>query len=397
MLPDFKRTSHQLDIVSWQLQTARIVRMMWKHASNAQRRDGDFLQSLLHFVWLNRGDDEQESTRRWRNRRVADWAGVEQADDQAIVDGLRRMIPSLGPTKSREIIETPTGITWYYGALRPRTLLLVKKHRAVIAQACESVSRRVTNVNAKVERVALLVDQLPDFAAPAGGRVSLYNGLSPLFAALDPQRRFPIMNRRTAALLRYVNEDQNAQGAVRLQGLIGKHDIRHAFDLDVYAYTQFGDFPRPAAPRTSTQNGVPGRDIGLKSELASYASIARSRRRIRKLHNRLMNKFKSAVDWRFTLKEGEFDAVLLNWTPKRKLLVEAKTSSAGGAGRTQLRQAIGQLWDYRWRWFKAEANPVGLAVLLPTKPAKDIMGLLKAADIEVLWFEGKALCGTIQL
>jgi hypothetical protein len=180
LLPNFKLTSHHLEMVSWQLRTARIVRMIWKRASSAQRKDGDFLQVLLHFVWLNRGHDEQETTRQWRNRRVAEWVGVDEPDDHAILEGLRRIIRSLGHRASREIIATPSGLTWYYGAFRPRALLLVRKHHSVIAKACESVSRRVPIVTAKVKRVASLIDQLPDFAAPAGGLVSRYSGLSPL-------------------------------------------------------------------------------------------------------------------------------------------------------------------------------------------------------------------------
>jgi hypothetical protein len=40
---------------------------------------------------------------------------------------------------------------------------------------------------------------------------------------------------------------------------------------------------------------------------------------------------------------------------------------------------------------------VDLAVLLPKEPKDDVKKLLASLQIEVLWFEGKSLTGTIQL
>jgi hypothetical protein len=42
------------------------------------------------------------------------------------------------------------------------------------------------------------------------------------------------MNNPTRRLLRWFGNRPNAEGAATLVDLIGKHDIHHAFDLDVY-------------------------------------------------------------------------------------------------------------------------------------------------------------------
>jgi hypothetical protein len=64
------------------------------------------------------------------------------------------------------------------------------------------------------------------------------------------------------------------------------------------------------------------------------------------------------------------------WVPERRLLVEAKVSDA----RDAIRQAIGQLYDYR----RFHDDPL-LAVLLPYKPGRDRLDLLRSAGIESVW------------
>jgi hypothetical protein len=77
-------------------------------------------------------------------------------------------------------------------------------------------------------------------------------------------------------------------------------------------------------------------------------------------------------------------------------LIEAKTASEGVMGRAQIRQAIGQLYDYRFSSLH-DNKKVDLAVLLLKEPHRDIKKLLNSLGIEVLWFKGKNLTGTIQL
>ncbi len=65
------------------------------------------------------------------------------------------------------------------------------------------------------------------------------------------------------------------------------------------------------------------------------------------------------------------------WIEDRHALIEAKNSD----DRDALRQAIGQLYDYR----RFHESPVNLAVLLPYKPSGDRKELLDSVSIYAVW------------
>jgi hypothetical protein len=200
-----------------------------------------------------------------------------------------------------------------------------------------------------------------------GQRISALNGLTPALACLDPSRRFPIMNDKTRRLLQTIGRGRDSEGAFALSTLIGRiPGVRHSFDLDVYAAS--ADFSRVTKPRALKPSIGRFRDFGLKSEIASLAHIVDNRAKIRKLHNELTNRLHDYLLWRYqTPKESWFDAVILFWEKGHHLLIEAKTASEGPGGRAQIRQAIGQLFDYRYQyssWFPE--GQVDLAVLLPS-------------------------------
>jgi hypothetical protein len=68
------------------------------------------------------------------------------------------------------------------------------------------------------------------------------------------------------------------------------------------------------------------------------------------------------------------------WVEDRRALIEAKNSDS----RDAIRQAIGQLYDYR----RFHEPPVRLAVLLPHPPKKERLDLLRSAGIEAVWRHG---------
>jgi hypothetical protein len=115
--------------------------------------------------------------------------------------------------------------------------------------------------------------------------------------------------------------------------------------------------------------------------------------RIRKEHNKLTNRFRKAVFKNVRPQEKNFDLLIDGWKGNRQLLIEAKTDWKGPAGRMQIRQAIGQLFDYRLQYFAEDLASVDLAVLVPTEPNDEIKNLLDSLRIGVLWFQGRKLCG----
>lgn len=394
-LPQFAPNEKQREWVQTEKDTARFIQTLW-NAADGKRQNADFISLLVRCGWLNDGKD-WESTRRWRNRNIADYLQVVYESDDQLSRDLARVFPRL--KQPAALVQTNTGITHYYRPLRPATLEFVASHFEQIARAFRQVSSARNKTDDDIRQVVKIITGL-GFIRTLGREVSPLNGLTPTLACLDPTQTFPIMNSKTARLLSVIAKGRDADGAVSLSHLIGHNGIKSSFDLDVYAAT--ADFKNIEAQRKrrSKRNQVSGatfRDVGLKSEADSFAKISASRKRIRKLHNELTNRFRDYLMWRHTLQECEFDAIIADWKPGRKLLIEAKTASDGPGGRVQIRQAIGQLFDYRHKFFSIEKERVDLALLLPTEPSSDIRALMKSLGIEVIWFRGKKLEGTIEL
>jgi hypothetical protein len=255
------------------------------------------------------------------------------------------------------------------------------------------VNTKAKDTRKKVKQTAEIMEKLGYFKA-GKRQVSPLNGLTPTVACLDPQRCFPIMNDQTQKLLRAMGKRHDSGGAEALHGLISKYGIKNSFDLDAYAYGE--DFPKFTRQHRKKTVSTLDKDLGLKSEMDSIAVLSAKRTIITKKHNELTNRFLGYLEWRhWTAKEHKFDCLIENWKKGRDLLVEAKTASGGSAGRTQIRQAIGQLFDYRF--VHLHGRNVDLAILLPKRPDGEVRRLLATLGIHILWFDGKDLKGTIKL
>jgi hypothetical protein len=395
-LPKFQRNNKQKRWVASERRTAKLIQSLWKAAGYKQRSEPAFLRLLIQCGWNTGGRKSGgDSTRRWRNQKIAEYLNVHYVSDEQLAQDLLSQFKSLGSSrKCFSIVRERTGIALYYKPYYPATLEFIKQHSGAIALAFKLVSVRSADVFGKVRRVATLIESLGEFDA-AGKPVSPFKGLTPSLSCLDPQRRFPIMNQRTSSLLRGIQKKADMEGAVALAKLIGPdYDIKDARELDVYANTEKFRKLKAHVPAGGSADGF--KDIGLKSEINSTAQIASKKTIIKKLHNKLINDLNECILWRQKpLKESRFDALLVGWKKGRDLLIEAKTASEGPAGRSQVRQAIGQLYDYRFTHMPK--NKVDLAVLLRKEPSAHVKRLLSSLDIELLWFKGKVLNGTIQL
>lgn len=345
--------------------------------------------------WTNaRNEHEWEATRIWRNRNVARYLGIDYTNDSQLADALSSAFPTL--KNAHDLISETTGITHFYKAFRTETLKRVRRDSEKIWQACETAAAQGLKAPEKISRAYQILDGLGDVVV-SGKRMRLTNGLSPLIASLDPNRGIPIINSKTRKLLRHLGFKSDTEGALALSGLIGSKGIRHSFDLDVYANT--GTFPARSRSRKQDSSRRQIRELGLKSELRSTAHLAKQTRSIMKRHNELTNQFLAYVRMRYyEAQEADFDAFLPYWKDKEHVLVEAKTAATGPVGRTQVRQGIGQLFDYQ-HTHRSDfpEGKVRLALLLPSEPPVDISELLRSLKIEVLWFESSILRGTIKI
>jgi hypothetical protein len=395
-LPSFQHNDKQQQWVASERRTANLIRSLWKGAGEQQRNDPAFLCLLVQCGWTNAGHKSGgESIRLWRNRNIADYLKAPYASDEQLARSLQAHFRSMSFSKYLSMLGDRTGIALYRNTYRSATLKFLKRHTGKVARAFEQVSTASANVDDKIRRVATLIESLGKISA-AGRHVSPFNGLTPALSCLDPQHKFPIMNQRTRRLLRSIGMKADGQGVVALSKLIGPtYDIKDARELDVYASTE--KFPKPKRHIGNNGSADGFKDVGLKSEINSFAQITAKKTVITKLHNKLINDFRTYLLWRYNIapKEDRFDALVFDWKKGRDLLIEAKTASEGASGRAQIRQAIGQLYDYRFTFMAT--NNVDLAVLLLKEPTAHVKNLLASLGIELLWFKGKGLLGTISL
>jgi hypothetical protein len=392
-LPQFRPTAKARNWVKKEIDTARFIQAFW-NAAGQRRKDPKFLSLIVRCGWLTKGKD-RESTRKWRNRNIADYLQVAYESDDQLARDLSRVLPRL--KQPATLLRMNTGITNYHPPLRPATLEFVERHHVQVAAAFKIVSEPRTETAKKIRQAVETLTEL-GYIRTLGRKVSPLNGLTPTLACLDPARVFPIVNVRTERLLRVIGKEHNADGAVGLSLLIGLNGIKNSFELDVYAATaDFGKIKSQRNRLSISGRKVSFRNVGLKSEIDSVAQIAASHKRIRKLHNALTNRLRNYLLWRYAFQENQFDGLIPDWKPGRNLLIEAKTASEGSGGRTQIRQAIGQLFDYRHKFFRNEKAKVDLAVLLASEPSADIRALLDSLGIYVLWFSGKDLKGSVKL
>ncbi|MCU1315284.1 MAG: hypothetical protein JWN63_606 [Candidatus Acidoferrum typicum] len=394
-LPNYAASEEQKRWVEQKLRTAQFIRTLWNVANKFQRRDPGFLCALVQCGWTNvrRNAKDREPTRLWRNLKMAEYLHAPYESDEQLAIVLSKSFPRLSRKGALALLKTQTGITHYYTAFRPATLKFIKRNSETVRLAFERVAATNSQLEKKISGAAALVQKLGKFKA-AKRWVHAFNGLTPVLACLDPQRRFPIMNDRTRSLLSAIRENADRQGMAKLSNLIGTHGVKNSFELDAYAYGE--DFSKIRKTSGKIFVKTDFKDVGLKSEINSMANLAAKRSIITKRHNALMNRLEKALLWhQMIAKEYRFDALVENWKEGRHLLIEAKTASEGPTGRTQIRQAIGQLYDYRHTHFPGQK--LDLAILLLKEPKQDVTRLLKSLHIEVLWFEGKKIKGTIHL
>ncbi len=381
--------------VKHEIRTANILSTIWKSASHDEKNNPDFIFLLIQLSWCNTVNGKySKSTIEWHNKAIAKYFNYNYVSKNHIVKCIIKHWPTIIEDHAKNILENVYGITHYYRAYRTIAKQYIKRNIKNISRIFFLVSRKTKNPSEKIKKIMKIADNLPLLKTPRNSKSSILNALTPALACLDPNYRFPIMNQKTDKLLHIINKINNIEGAVELSKLIKQNKrIRNSFELDVYSQNE--KLPKIQHKKVPIKK-MKTRFIGFKSEENSIRNLKRRSIVVRKLHNKLIAKFKEILKWCTPLQEADFDILIPNYKRDRILLIEVKSSSVGSGGRLQIRQAIGQLFDYRHQCFPYIRNKVDLAILLPSKPMDDILLLLKSIRIHVLWFKNNKLCGTIK-
>lgn len=129
--------------------------------------------------------------------------------------------------------------------------------------------------------------------------------------------------------------------------------------------------------------------LSLRSEEEQIRLRSSGMVKARALHNSLTNSFRKYCEntWGVVPSQDNFDAVLE--LKGNRILIEAKSTSVGGEGRQQIREAIGQLFDYRFEHWPDNPENTLLAVLLPEAPPERVQKLLSSLGIGIIYRLGE--------
>lgn len=382
-MPIFNRKGEE-DWIQHRILTADLIRYFWDNASEKERSDYRFITFLMKCGWLNHG--EEGATASWRNLQLAKYLYVK--NENRLLEAVLKHWPKMEQARISQLLKQDTGVTNYRPSLRPSAEEYVKEQAVALSRVFGIVASGKNDPLKKIEEAMRIIEKLPLVNLSKGKKTSIINAITPCLSCLDPHKRFPIMNNRTRELLISLGEEQDVYGAKKLFDLIGKFNIKNNIELDIYSQEYKDKFPIYKSA-VGTEKKGDAREVGLKSEENSIGNIGRQKIIIRKRHHKLTNNFiNSEQVWRYKVEEGYFDLLIKNWKNNRMLLIEAKTSSSD---RSQIRQAIGQLFDYRRNYIEGDISKIDLALLLPSEPEENVAELLYSLDIHILWFEGQRI------
>lgn len=153
----------------------------------------------------------------------------------------------------------------------------------------------------------------------------------------------------------------------------------------------------PATSRpTATRSRSTSRPIGHKEEMSYAFARQKGLVTVSRIHNKLINDFNAFLGRNIRADEGDYDVLIHDWQKGRALLVEAKSKGCGGDSRHQLREALGQLLDYRFMLERNGLRNIDLALLTPEEPDDEMKELFQERlKIDMIWRdEGKGFVGT---
>lgn len=381
-----------------QRNTNDLVRLVAPFILNKKQIAPEQLYGLCKLTWITGGYLSSDA-RYIRSTKIPALGDIFQEDFSALTLGqvATRVAIILNDKNAIEIVERHTGFVNFYNAYRNsariwmgknlRKLIPLFQKAFDLTEDCEGL-----DLVKRIEGICGIPKANNDDIEM---RAEYF--LTPAFFALDSRLRFPIINGNQGVknLLQELGVSKaslNVQYS-RMIELYGQGGIMDAADLDQVGQDLPDFISRPGvAPTKELLSEKPtfGNDLPLKDE--GDVEVVKSAQTIvgKRLHNALTNKLRVSLSL-FSLYEGcdksiMFDVMVKNYNDdKEDLLIEVKSSIEIA----HIRMAVGQLYSYSYRLSpKSDAH---LAVLLPEKPALDVVAWLEWLDIGLLWFIGDDL------
>lgn len=375
--------------VERQRRTNRLVRLAARYLIQNDELTPKCILTLCHLTWITVADDD-DNTSYIKSLKIPALKTIFQGKNyeelnlpQIAADIASRTTVS---DLDRQSIVQHTGFTNFRRPYRPSALQWIERHarllRTLIVKAFD-MSADDDGLSI-VRRIAHL-DRIPTPSATQ--HTACQNLLTPLFFALDPRLRFPIINgatrvREILTILGVQDESLPSKYQSLLQ-IYSYADIADAAELDQVEINTLQDLISEEESFATNREALSlqdEHDVLAVQRLGTYRS--------RRIHNRMTNKlFREFSKW-FTVVPGGapeplFDLMIKEYVLGRDLLIEVK----GSADTPSVRLAIGQLFHYRHQL--RTPNKADLAIVLPERPEPSLPLLLKELKIGLIWQEGE--------
>lgn len=393
--------------MSWverERRTAALVRACYERCLKGKAPDAEMIHALCKLTWITKGKGKvAENT-----RSVVVPALTTLLDLELSARDPRELGAELREIAVDDHVATPAsgaiGFVNFYLGFRNTSLDWLEEHLAAVWPIVTAVAEARTDT--EVRRAYAAVDALPPLPRPNAGDMPCYNLLTPMLACLDVRKRTPVINGREEVVGRLsmlgLSHATLEEQCVGLQGLIGQAGIEDAFALDTVNYQTIGRAiaaveltaePDPDAEEESADDEHVPASAPLAERRDDDVEYLRGTDPVQMAHRHhtMTNALRTiCARAKLRVEEGTnssclFDALIREYDDrKRHLLVEVKTDDSPPL----CRLAVGQLHDYRRKLPGAAA--IDLAVLLPSKPQKDMLDFLGYVGVRALWLDQSA-------
>ena len=299
-------------------------------------------------------------------------------------------------SRLQNFIDIETGFVNFYKAYRNVAYRWSKKN----SKELKVLFNKTRNIKYRsdIRQIAQSIEELPLIpkANNPGIKMSSESLLTPLFACIDPTKRFPVITKNEDIVELHKSLGiSNLALSERIDILIDvmeENRIKDSLYLDVYNESAFNKKILNIINENKkiSKELIPRDDKDIKYLLTEKRKTVV--RRHRKLEKDLIDFCKKKG---IKIEEGvysklKFDALLKNYKKGRDLLIEIKGSNSYA----ELRLAIGQILDYR---FEIKNNITDMVIFLPSKPPQKYIDIGRSLRIEFLWKDGKHILGTIKI
>ena len=374
------------------LYTSQLVKLCCKYQCKGNNLTPEKIHALCRLTW---------NYAKWTSATGEPlWILWEKKDDFPLIEDPEELVDYGIPPDVIESAKENYGIVNFYRAYRNSSLDWVRKHHKVL----KSLVHKAASIRNDSEIIKLTnaIENLPALRTPNKKRSmsDTRSLLTPLFACLAPNLRFPIINKnyrvnRLHEKLKITNDSLESQVKTYI-GLIRQYGLKDALMLDAVS-ERLAEIVKPQKKiRTRPQHSkLPERAKQReprRPELKDITDIKYFREQkivfITRVHNQIVDRL-IAICEEYDLQqtsEMNYDFLITNYdNTGRDLLIEVKSSS----DRPDLRLAVGQLFDYRRQLPRRAVTD--LAILVPDEPNKDSIDYIRDVGIEIMWFTNKTL------